>query len=179
MTLERLTGLSNLESPIIVCNEEHRFITAEQLRETKIEPKSIILEPFGRNTCPAITLAAFKSIEDGQDPILLVLPSDHKIEGIYFLKTIEAAVDFAERGNLIAFGIHPQNAQTGFGYIKSKVPLIKNGLKGEIIEKFIEKPSKDIAMKLIQDKKYSWNSGIYLFKASAIIKRQENTLQKF
>ncbi len=174
LTLKRLKGLAESENPIIICNEEHRFITAEQLRKIKVKPKSIMLEPFGRNTAPAVALAALQCLEE--DSLLLVMPSDHKIFDISsFLRTVESAKKFAEAGNLLTFGISPNNPETGYGYIKSKKPLIKNGSKGEEIEEFIEKPSKEIAEKLIQSDYYSWNSGIYLFKASTII----NEIEKY
>ena len=176
ITLKRLNHFFDFDDPIIVCNEEHRFITAEQLREINVVARSIILEPIGRNTAPAIALAALRCLEDIEDKILLVMPSDHKIDNnMMFSKTINASKDFAEEGNLIAFGISPTSPETGYGYIKSKLPLQENGLKGEKIEKFIEKPEKSLAQKFICDKKYSWNSGIYLFKASVII----NELKKY
>lgn len=174
LTLKRLKGLAKSENPIILCNEEHRFITAEQLRKIKVKPKSIILEPFGKNTAPAVALAALNCLDE--DPLLLVMPSDHKIFDISsFLRTVESAKKYAEADNLLTFGISPNNPETGYGYIKSKKPLIKNGLKGEEIEEFIEKPSKEIAEKLIQSDYYNWNSGIYLFKASTII----NEIEKY
>ncbi len=174
LTLKRLKGLAKSENPIILCNEEHRFITAEQLRKIKVKPKSIILEPFGKNTAPAVALAALNCLDE--DPLLLVMPSDHKIFDISsFLRTVESAKKYAEADNLLTFGISPNNPETGYGYIKSKKPLIKNGLKGEKIEEFIEKPSKEIAEKLIQSDYYNWNSGIYLFKASTII----NEIEKY
>ena len=174
LTLKRLKGLAKSENPIILCNEEHRFITAEQLRKIKVKPKSIILEPFGKNTAPAVALAALNCLDE--DPLLLVMPSDHKIFDISsFLRTVESAKKYAEADNLLTFGISPNNPETGYGYIKTKKPLIKNGLKGEEIEEFIEKPSKEIAEKLIQSDYYNWNSGIYLFKASTII----NEIEKY
>ncbi len=171
ITLERLKGEKNIDNPIIICNEMHRFITAEQLREINIKAKSILLEPFGKNTAAAVALSAMRCLEEGNDQILLVMPSDHKIDDIEtFLKTIETAIVHAENGKLLAFGISPKSAETGYGYIKSKKELVSNNFQGEIIEEFIEKPPKNIAEQLIIDKRYSWNSGIYIFKASSIIK---------
>ena len=123
LTLKRLKGLAKSENPIILCNEEHRFITAEQLRKIKVKPKSIILEPFGKNTAPAVALAALNCLDE--DPLLLVMPSDHKIFDISsFLRTVESAKKYAEADNLLTFGIFPNNPETGYGYIKSKKPLI-------------------------------------------------------
>ena len=175
-TVLRLNGLNNLENPIVICNEEHKFIAADQLRQINIKAKSILLEPFGRNTAPAIALAALRILEDGNDSLLLVVPSDHKVDQPeIFLKIIEAAKLHAYEGKLIAFGINPRSPETGYGYIQSEKPLISNSCEGEKIEKFIEKPPSEIARNLIKDSKYSWNSGIYLFKASTII----NQLKKF
>lgn len=176
MTIERFKNVENIQNPIVICNEEHRFIAAEQLRKINVNPNSILLEPFGRNTAPAIALAALRSQEDEEDSLLLIMPSDHKINNLsIFLKTISIATEYANNGNLLAFGISPKSPETGYGYIKSINPLIENSFIGEKIEKFIEKPTKDIAEKLILNKKYSWNSGIYLFKSSSII----NEIKKY
>ena len=105
-TTQRIKGVKNLENPIIICNEEHRFIAAEQLRQINIKPSSIILEPSSQNTAPAITAAALRSVANGEDPILLILPSDHKIENDkIFLDCIEMAKEAAIEGNIVTFGI--------------------------------------------------------------------------
>ena len=106
LTLERLQGLKNIDNPIVICNEMHRFILAEQLREVNIQPNSILLEPFGRNTAPAIALAAIKSMENEGDPILLVLPADHEIKNKdNFLKAISIGCKYANENRLVTFGI--------------------------------------------------------------------------
>ncbi len=173
-TIQRIRGLKNLENPIVVCNEEHRFITAEQLRLINIKPNSIILEPSSQNTAPAITAAALRSVANGDDPILLILPSDHKINNDkIFLESIENAKKAARGGDIVTFGIKPTNPATGFGYIKSK-NSIENNLPGPYpIESFIEKPNIELAEKFYKDEKYSWNSGIFMAKASVLIKELE------
>ena len=169
LTLERLKGLKNIEPPILICNEEHRFILAEQLRQIDIKPKSILLEPFGRNTAPAIAIAALKAIEHSEESILLVLPADHDIKNTQnFLEAIKSGCEYAVKNRLVTFGIVPTSAETGFGYIKSEKSLNAYE-KGFPINKFIEKPSKEVAEKLIKDDSYTWNSGMFVFQAKIIL----------
>lgn len=173
-TLKRLEGLKNVDSPIIICNEDQRFIVAEQMREIKIKPKSILLEPVKRNTAPAVTIAALKAIEDGNDSILLILSADHEIKDTKeFQKVIATAVEYANNGDLVTFGVIPTSPQTGYGYIESQEKICKENLKGSKILRFIEKPNANKAKELIKDKKFLWNSGIFLFKASSILKEIE------
>ena len=169
-TYERIKNLKGLKEPILICNEEHRFIVAEQMREINIKPRSILLEPFGRNTAPAVTLAALISKEFEKDAQLLILSSDHIIEDEkQFLKVINAGIKYANEGRLVTFGVIPDEPSTGYGYIKSAEPLEESEIKGSSIESFIEKPNLITAKELIKDKKYSWNSGMFLFKANAIL----------
>ena len=173
MTIDRLKGIE-INPPVLICNEEHRFIAAEQLREINIIPKSIILEPVSRNTAPAIAIAALDAIEKGDDPLLLILAADHLIKNNErFLDAINAGKEHALKGNLVTFGIVPSSPETGYGYIEAKFPLKKDLLTGEVISKFIEKPNLENALKFIKDDKYSWNSGMFLFKASTILKEIE------
>ncbi|MBO8230559.1 mannose-1-phosphate guanylyltransferase/mannose-6-phosphate isomerase [Prochlorococcus marinus str. MU1404] len=171
LTQERIKNIKGIQQPILICNEEHRFLVAEQMREIDINPMSILLEPFGRNTCPAITLAALKAIEVTENPILLILSSDHIIEDDEkFKQVIEAGLNYVEKDKLVTFGIVPTSPETGYGYIKStesKTDLIAIGSK---IESFVEKPNLEKAKEFIKDKRYTWNSGMFLFKAETIIK---------
>ena len=158
-TVNRLDGL-DISSWVTICNEEHRFFVAEQLREVD-KLGSIILEPVGKNTAPAIALAAFQSIEE--DPLLLVLAADHVIEDkAAFEKAVSDAVSLAESGKLVTFGIVPQGPHTGYGYIKRGD---EQGA-GFVVEKFVEKPSIDAAQEYVTSGEYYWNSGMFLFKAS-------------
>ena len=170
-TSERLKGLKNLLGPILICNEEHRFIVAEQMREINTTPLSIMLEPFGRNTAPAITLAALKALECNRDPILLVLSSDHEIKNkTKFIKAINAGLKYAENNNLVTFGVIPTKPETGYGYIKAESPFMEGeALVGKKIEKFTEKPNLKTALEFIKDKTYTWNSGIFTFRAKDIL----------
>lgn len=167
-TVNRLDGL-NISSSITICNEEHRFFVAEQLREIdKLD--TIILEPVGKNTAPAIALAAFKSTKE--DPLLLVLAADHVIQdGAAFEKAVSGAITLANSGKLVTFGIVPKEAHTGYGYIKRG----KDCGAGFEVDKFIEKPPLDLAQEYIASAEYYWNSGMFLFKASRYLEE----LQKF
>ena len=169
-TLNRIKNLENIKEPIIVCNEEHRFITAEQVRELSIQPKSILLEPCSRNTAPAIAIAALCSISDEYDPILLILPSDHQVKNnLVFLKSIREAMKVAMKGKIITFGVKPKNPATGYGYIKSNKSLFEGDFNAYQIERFVEKPDLSLARKLYKNDCFSWNSGILMAKASIII----------
>tara|TARA_B100000886_G_scaffold54682_1_gene33561 strand:- start:27786 stop:29222 length:1437 start_codon:yes stop_codon:yes gene_type:complete len=169
-TIKRISTLKNIKKPILVCNEEHRFIVAEQMRELNIEDFVILLEPSGRNTAPAITLAALKSLELEEDPTLLVLSSDHEIKNIEkFLTVVDMGFKFALNNKLVTFGVIPKSPETGYGYIKAKEPF-RNKIEGFVIESFIEKPDLETAQRLIKDNRFTWNSGIFMFKAKEIIK---------
>ena len=174
-TYERLLGLEGLENPILICNENHRFIVAEQFREINTDPQAIILEPVGRNTAPAIAVAALQAISSGKDPLLLILAADHLIENIIeFQRVIQSAKVYAKKGRLVTFGIVPTCAETGYGYIEAKeLNDDEDQRDGIEINKFIEKPNQEIAEKLIKDSRYTWNSGMFLFKASSIISELE------
>lgn len=172
-TLLRLNTVHDLESPIVVCNEAHRFMTAEQLREIDIEALSIILEPCGKNTAPAIALAAIKLLEKRDDSIMLVLPADHVIENIdLFHEKIMEGRDLAEKGFLITFGIVPDSPETGYGYIKKGAKIDESFVVYEI-DSFIEKPDKTLAGEYVASNGYCWNSGMFMFKASAIVDELE------
>ena len=166
-TLKRLNDLK-VESVVTICNEEHRFFVAEQQREIGVSG-AIILEPVGRNTAPAITLAALAA--DG-DSLLLVLAADHFIKDeAAFCQTITSAIPLAEEGRLVTFGIVPTEPNTGYGYIK-RGPQSGVGYK---VDSFVEKPSAEVAQQYLESKDFYWNSGMFLFKASRYIEE----LQKF
>tara|TARA_Y100001978_G_C23700791_1_gene440754 strand:- start:2 stop:1435 length:1434 start_codon:yes stop_codon:yes gene_type:complete len=169
-TQERINELSNLLNPILICNEDHRFIVAEQMREINVKPLSIMLEPFGRNTAPAITLAAIKALEHNNNPTLIVLSSDHEIKRREaFLEVIKKGLEYANSRKLVTFGVIPNKPETGYGYIKADSPFIKGEIIGKKIEKFIEKPDLKNALQFVEDKRFTWNSGIFMFKANTII----------
>ncbi len=170
----RIMELDNIDNPILVCNEEHRFIVAEQIRELNIKNFSILLEPIGRNTAPAITVAALKSLEKENNPTLLVLASDHEIENTKaFIDTIKLGKEYVDQNKIVTFGILPDSPETGYGYIKSSNPLSNDAPNGEKIEQFLEKPDFLKAKELIKNKRFSWNSGIFMFKAKDLLKEIE------
>ena len=161
-TVERLADFPTSES-ITICNEEHRFFVAEQLREIDALGK-IILEPVGRNTAPAIAMAAL--VEEENDPLLLVLAADHVIEDQQaFTAAVLKAVPLAEDGKLVTFGIVPTEPHTGYGYIKTNAPVAD----AYEVSSFKEKPDADTAAQYVADGGYYWNSGIFLFKASIVL----------
>lgn len=153
--------------PIVICNEDHRFLVAEQAREINVTLNSIILEPIGRNTAPAIALAAIKVLNDFENPILIVLAADHKIENkSAFHDAIKIAHKLAENNKLVTFGIIPKSAETGYGYIE-----IEKTDKAEYfdIKSFVEKPNKKNAINFLNSGNYLWNSGMFMFNASVYL----------
>ncbi len=168
-TCLRVQGLPGAESPLLISNEEHRFMVAEQCRQVGIVPEAIILEPVGRNTAPAIAVAALHALKVQQDPVLLVLPSDHVLrdeEG--FRRAVLAALPSAEAGALLTFGIVPTAPETGFGYIKAAV-----GEGVRAVEQFVEKPDQATAENYLASGEYFWNSGMFMFRASRFIEELE------
>lgn len=165
-TLFRLDGLQHGD-PLVVSNEQHRFVVAEQLRLAKRQSRRIILEPLARNTAPAITLAALEAMKDGTDPVLLVLAADHHIPDIAaFHAAVTSAAVHAEEGRLVTFGITPTHAETGFGYVQCGESL---GGSGRTIAAFKEKPSAELAREYLHSGCYLWNSGMFMFKASRFL----------
>jgi mannose-1-phosphate guanylyltransferase/mannose-1-phosphate guanylyltransferase/mannose-6-phosphate isomerase len=164
-TMLRLTELEEALAPIIVCNEEHRFMSAEQMRAVDIKPLRIVLEPVGKNTAPATAAASLIAAEMKDDPILLVMPADHHIENAeLFLDAVRKAAEAAETGKLITFGVTPERPETGFGYIK-RGAAVGNDIYQ--IDSFVEKPDAETAMQYVESGEYYWNSGMFLFRASA------------
>ncbi len=169
MLQETITRLDKLkhQDPVVICNEEHRFIVAEQLRQNKTKHSGIILEPVGRNTAPAIALTALHSIRDGSDPILLVLPADHVIhDKDVFSTAVSKAMYHAEQDMLVTFGIVPTSPETGYGYIEQGEKVGEAAFK---VSRFVEKPDLTTAESYLSKGEYYWNSGIFLFKASRFL----------
>ena len=163
-TVLRLQG-AKFSNPLVICNEEHRFIAAEQMRETGALDK-IILEPVGRNTAPAIALAALIAIKEGKDPLLLVLAADHYIiEKTGFNDRIHQACEYAEKGKLVTFGIVPTAAETGYGYIRRGTD-VSSDESAFRVDQFVEKPGLETAEQYLECGEYYWNSGMFVFKAS-------------
>ncbi|MDG6099210.1 mannose-1-phosphate guanylyltransferase/mannose-6-phosphate isomerase [Alteromonas oceani] len=164
-TLQRLDG-SSAANPIVICNDAHRFLVAEQLRQMGGDHGGIILEPVGRNTAPAIALAALHAMQTDDDPVLLVLAADHLIkDSAGFQAAVSKANELAMDGNLVTFGIVPDQAHTGYGYIKGG-EAIGVGMK---VDEFVEKPDLATAQQYVDSGNYFWNSGMFMFKASVYL----------
>jgi len=167
-TILRLNGLDNLADPIIVCNADHRFLVAEQCQQINIKNPTILLEPVGRNTAPAIAAAALQSLKQTDDVVLLVLSADHIIQDVEaFHQAINIVSQQAQEGKLATFGIVPTDANTGYGYIKSSKGTIDGTYK---VEEFVEKPDLETAQSYLEKGNYLWNSGMFMFKAAVLIK---------
>ncbi|WP_346838817.1 mannose-1-phosphate guanylyltransferase/mannose-6-phosphate isomerase [Microbulbifer sp. SAOS-129_SWC] len=172
-TARRLDGLAPVggvpvQAPILVCNEVHRFAAAEQLQEVGRAAQKILLEPSARNTAPAIALAALAALENAgegdADPLLLVLPADHAVADVAaFQRALAPAAELAALGHLVTFGIVPSCAETGYGYIRRGEALGTGGWK---VAEFVEKPDAETAARYLDSGDYSWNSGMFLFRAS-------------
>ncbi|MFA5663585.1 mannose-1-phosphate guanylyltransferase/mannose-6-phosphate isomerase [Castellaniella sp.] len=160
--LQRLQGLDCL-APILVCNEKHRFLAAEQMHDVGLAEGRVLLEPCPRNTAPAIALAALMAMGQGADPLLLVLAADHRIGDVArWQQAVQAARTLAQQGRLATFGIVPDRPETGYGYIRRGTPLAS----GWQVRQFVEKPDAQTAQAYLDSGEYYWNSGMFLFRAS-------------
>lgn len=167
-TLERTSDNSRYEPPVVLTNEDFRFLVAEQARELDIDLSSIILEPVARNTAPAVAAAAILvKNKYGDDAIMQILASDHEVQAddVYF-DCIEKALTAARNGNLVTFGINPTEPSTGYGYIEAGDKLDEGTFK---VKRFVEKPTAETALKLIESGRYSWNSGMFMFPVSILL----------
>ena len=175
-TVQRLDGLSTLvgqvAEPMIVCNEQHRFLVAEQRRAIGHEPAAILLEPEGRNTAPALTVAALTCLNKGDDPVLLVMPADHVIadSGAYHA-AVKAAATLADDGALVTFGIVPTAPETGFGYIRKGAPISDLSAGACCLDAFVEKPDAQTAAAYVESGEYLWNSGMFVMRASVWVEQ--------
>lgn len=151
--------------PLVVCNEDHRFMVAEQLRKIDVDAHSILLEPIAKNTAPAIVLAALRILDEGDDEVMLVLPADHVIpDGEAFKRALKLAESEAEKNQLVTFGIVPSYAETGYGYIRAE-----GSGDARNVNQFLEKPESDVAQAYVDSGDYFWNSGMFMFKASCYL----------
>jgi len=174
-TVARVTGLPGVAAPIVVCNESHRFMVAEQLREAGTPAQAIILEPVGRNTAPAVAVAALVALERVKqpgldaalDPVLLVLPADHVLRDVpAFQAAVQMGLAAAELGKLVTFGVVPDRAESGYGYIRRA----KGPGPTYAVKEFVEKPDAVTAGKYVASKEYYWNSGMFMFRAGAYLR---------
>ena len=165
-TLLRLNGL-NLSAPIVSCNDAHRFLVAEQIGEVCNEKPHILLEPVAKNTAPAIAAACCAAMKNDRDAVVIILPSDHVISDVpAFQKAVMTAAEQAQKGFLVTFGIVPTFAATGYGYVKTAGEEADGAYT---LEKFVEKPCFEKAQEYLASGEYSWNSGMFVFKASVFL----------
>ncbi len=158
-------------APIIVCNNEHRFMVAEQLRSAQVSAGAIILEPMGRNTAPAVAVAALQALKEDEQAVLLVMPADHVVKNVEaFAAAVELGLKQAEDGKLVTFGIIPESPETGYGYIR-RASEENNG--SYPIAEFVEKPSLDVAQRYVDSGEYYWNSGMFLLSAKTYLEELE------
>ncbi|MBI4968456.1 MAG: mannose-1-phosphate guanylyltransferase/mannose-6-phosphate isomerase [Rhodospirillales bacterium] len=171
-TAGRVTG-PDFAQPLVICNDEHRFIVAQQLKERAIEPHALVLEPVGRNTAPAAAIAALMIAAFDPKGLLVLLPSDHVVADVgRFHQALAIAARAARQGHLVAFGIAPDRPETGYGYIKKGTPL--SGVEGAMrIERFVEKPDRATAQSYLESGQYVWNGGIFVFAASRYLAELE------
>jgi mannose-1-phosphate guanylyltransferase / mannose-6-phosphate isomerase len=167
-TVRRLDGLPKVAAPLLICNEDHRFIVAEQVRQLGRQG-TVLLEPVGRNTAPALTLAALWALRTGEDPVLVVMPADHVIlDADAYQEAVKKAAALAESGLVATFGIAPDCPETGYGYIQIGAPLAGKNIESGAHElaRFVEKPDLESAQRYLDSGSYLWNSGIFVMKAS-------------
>jgi len=176
-TVERLQGLESATTqataPLIVCNEEHRFLAQEQLREIGIHGAKFLLEPIARNTAPALTLAALAALDGGADPILVVTPADQAVSAVeVFTQAMKTAIAEAATGSIVILGIQPDRPETGYGYIKAGETTNVQGAV-TTVKRFVEKPNLETAQAYINEGCYFWNAGIFVLKASVWLQAME------
>jgi mannose-1-phosphate guanylyltransferase / mannose-6-phosphate isomerase len=169
----RVAAAPGFAAPLVIANEEHRFIIAEQLREIAVAPQGLLLEPIGRNTAPAACVAALSLVEADAQALMLLMPSDHTIDDpAAFLAAIQKAAAAARSGHLVTFGIHPERAETGYGYIERGGAL--SGVDGAFaVARFVEKPDTPTAERYLKSGDFFWNSGIFLFPAALFLSEVE------
>lgn len=179
-TLLRLRGLGDIADPIVICNASHRFVTSVQLAEIGVRPSTMVLEPVGKNTAPAVTVAAMMAAEIDPSAVILVLPADHLIKDVgLFHRAVDIGGRLAARDNLITFGVVPDTPETGFGYIR-KGPVFNptrtptdSGQEAFVIKEFVEKPDLETARRYLASGEYCWNSGMFMFRAATVLSELE------
>jgi mannose-1-phosphate guanylyltransferase/mannose-6-phosphate isomerase len=164
-TILRMQGLPDLEQPVCVCGEEHRFMVAEQIRALGLQPGAVVLEPEGRNTAPAAAVAALLALQKDSQALLLVLPADHVLKDVHsFQEAVQAGTGAAQAGALVTFGVVPDKPETGYGYIQKGAAWADAGQVFQV-QSFVEKPNLKTAKEYLQSRAYLWNSGMFLFRA--------------
>ncbi|MEQ8829463.1 MAG: mannose-1-phosphate guanylyltransferase/mannose-6-phosphate isomerase [Alphaproteobacteria bacterium] len=168
--VQRLAGTEGRAAPIIIANDDHRFLVRQQLAEIGVTPEALILEPVGRNTAPAVALACHAAMAGGRDPVIGIFASDHRIEDeSAFTESLRKAIAAAAEGWIVTFSIAPTRPETGYGYIRHGAPVL--GLAGvDIVDAFVEKPDAATAQSYLDLGGYGWNSGMFVFRASVMLR---------
>ena len=160
-TVLRIVGETDVDAPLLICNEAHRFLVAEQMREINVAPRAIILEPEGRNTAPAVALALAWATNHEPGATLIVLPSDHVIrDEAAFRSAVKYASELAGSGYLVTFGVKAETPETGYGYVERGDAINDHGYA---LTRFVEKPSKERAQEYLDSGRFSWNGGMFAF----------------
>ena len=160
--------LPGAAAPVLICNDGHRFLVAEQMQEIAVKPSAIVLEPVARNTAPAAAVAALVTAEQDKEGVVLLLPSDHFVDDLAgFHRAALAGAEAARDGRLVTFGITPTRAETGYGYIKRHGAALANGAYD--VEAFVEKPDAEKAQTYLASGDYCWNSGMFAFRADVFL----------
>lgn len=163
-TMTRLNTMPDIEKPVLVCNESHRYLVAEQLREIDIDPTAILLEPLGRDTAPALTVAALQLASKDPASIMVVMPADHVIpDTAAFASAVDKAGELANAGYVVTFGITPDAPETGYGYIRKGKQTPAS--EGFLVDRFVEKPNATTAEEYLAEGNYFWNGGIFVVRA--------------
>jgi mannose-1-phosphate guanylyltransferase/mannose-6-phosphate isomerase len=181
-TVQRVIGFEGMQAPLVICNEKQKHLVAQQLRDIRIRNSGIFLEPMGRNTAPAVAVAALKALSMSLESMILVLPADHLIQDEEkFHQALAVAAEFASDGNLVTFGIVPDRPETGYGYIRKGrgVPFAPEfGIGDDIsvfaIDRFVEKPDFETARSYVNSGEYCWNSGMFMFRSASVLEEMKN-----
>lgn len=176
-TVQRVAGFEGMQAPLVICNEKQKYLVAQQLRDIRVRNSGIFLEPKGRNTAPAVAVAALKALSMSLESLILILPADHLIQDEEkFHQALAVAAEFASDGNLVTFGIVPDRPETGYGYIKKGrgVPVAQEfGIGDDIsvfaIDRFVEKPDFETARTYVNSGEYCWNSGMFMFRSASVL----------
>lgn len=172
--IQKIQGVEKIHDPIIICNESHRFIVAEQMREINIKASILLLEPEARNTAPAITLSTLAAAQIDENANLIILSADHVIKDVEkFHNAILKGIEYSENRKIVTFGVIPNNPDTGYGYIECTEEISIENLEGRNISRFVEKPNIENAKKFIKNKRFLWNSGMFMFKGKTLISEME------
>ena len=171
LRIKDIQGIQKILDPIITCNESHRFLAAEQMRKIGVKPSSLLLEPSSKNTAPAIALSAIASLDIDENANILILSADHIIKDVnQFHDAIRKGIEIIENNKIVTFGIVPQTPETGYGYIEAEKVASLQNLEGMKILRFVEKPNLEKAKEFMKNKKFMWNSGMFMFKAKTLLK---------